>query len=146
MKADEDNGRGGTTENGKFWKLRRFSRNELWKNIGCLLSEPTFGLGGSILWENYPKISWKNRKSYSILSKDDLYEVCELLFKTLYYCYYFYNNTSFPSNSFVEYFILGGRSLGNIFQEASSRRKTRRNISGLGRGCEKMDSTRHAQI
>ena len=49
-KVDEDDVRGGTQENGKFRKLRRFSRNEFWKDIGCLLSEPTFGLGGSILW------------------------------------------------------------------------------------------------
>ena len=50
-KVDEDNGRGETQEDGKFRKLRRFSRNELWKNIGCILSPPTFGLRGSIMWE-----------------------------------------------------------------------------------------------
>ena len=27
-KVDEENGRGGTQENGRFWKLRRFLRNE----------------------------------------------------------------------------------------------------------------------
>ena len=63
-KVDEENGRGGTQENGQFWKLRRFSRNELWKNIGCLLSAPTFSLWGSILWEKDPKISGKNRRMY----------------------------------------------------------------------------------
>ena len=26
-----------------FW---RFSSNEFWKNIGCLISAPTFGIGG----------------------------------------------------------------------------------------------------
>ena len=49
-KVDKDNGRGETQENGQFWKLRRFSRKKFWKNIGCLLSSPTFGLGGSRLW------------------------------------------------------------------------------------------------
>ena len=48
-KVDEENGRGENQENGQFWKLWRFSRNELWNNIGCLLSSPTFVLGGSIL-------------------------------------------------------------------------------------------------
>ena len=43
---DDEDGRLGTQENGRFWKLQRFSRNELWKNIGCLLLAPTFGLGG----------------------------------------------------------------------------------------------------
>ena len=45
-KVDEDNGRGGTQENGRFRNLWQFSRKKLWNNIGCLLSEITFGLGG----------------------------------------------------------------------------------------------------
>ena len=49
-KVDEKNGRGRTQDNGRFRKLQRFSRNEFWKNIGCLLSAPIFGLGGSIMW------------------------------------------------------------------------------------------------
>ena len=49
-KVDEDNGIGGAQENGQFRKLQRFSRNKLWKNIGCFLSAPTFGLEGSRLW------------------------------------------------------------------------------------------------
>ena len=49
-------------------KLRRFSSNEFRKNIGCLVSDPTFGLGGSRLWEkkDYTKISRNNRKISSI--------------------------------------------------------------------------------
>ena len=119
-KVDEYNGRRGTQENGRFWKLRRLSRNEFWKNIGCLLSSPTFGLGGSRLWEKHPKISGKNRKRSSIRLKVDLYEFCALLFQILYYCYYFYINNSFPSARFVASLTLGGRSLVNIGQEASS--------------------------
>ena len=32
--------------NVRYQKVRRFSRNEFWKNIGFLFSAPTFGLGG----------------------------------------------------------------------------------------------------
>ena len=60
-----------------------------------------FFKGGSILCDKDPKISGKKRKRSSILSKVDFYEVCALLFKVLYYCYYFYTNTSFPSARFV---------------------------------------------
>ena len=115
-KVDEDNGRGGNQHNWQFWKPRRFSRNEFWKNIGCLLSAPTFGLGGSILWEKDPKISGKKRKRSLILSKVYLYEVCASLFQMIYYYYYFYTNTYFPSARFVESLTLGERSLGSIGQ------------------------------
>ena len=36
-KVYQYNGRGGTLENGQFWNICRFSRNELWNNIGCLV-------------------------------------------------------------------------------------------------------------
>ena len=49
-KVDEDNGRGGNQENGIFQKLWRLSTNKFWKKIGCLISAPIFGIGGSILW------------------------------------------------------------------------------------------------
>ena len=49
-KVDEDNGRGGTQENGGFRNFWRFSRNELWNNIGYLLSATSFGLGGTRIW------------------------------------------------------------------------------------------------
>ena len=48
-KVDKANGIGGAQNNGRFWKFQRFSRNEFWKIIGCLLSAPTFDLGGSRL-------------------------------------------------------------------------------------------------
>ena len=32
--------------NVRYRKVRRFSGNEFWKNIGRLVSDPTFGLGG----------------------------------------------------------------------------------------------------
>ena len=36
---------------GSFMKVCIFSSNEFWKNIGCIVSAPTFGLGGLDLWE-----------------------------------------------------------------------------------------------
>ena len=51
QKVDEDNGKALGKGNVRYRKVRRFSRNEFWKNIGCLVSAPTFGLGGSRLWE-----------------------------------------------------------------------------------------------
>ena len=80
-KVNEENGRGGTQENGICWKLQRFSRNEFWKNIGCIISAHTFGLGGSRLWEKDQNISGKNRKRYLIQSKVDLYENVYRYFK-----------------------------------------------------------------
>ena len=49
QKVDKENGK--ATGIGKGWhkKFCQFSSNEFWKNIGCLVSAPTFGLGGSRL-------------------------------------------------------------------------------------------------
>ena len=62
----------------QYQKLRWFTRNEFWKNIGCIVSAPTFGLGESRLWEKEEdiKIIGKKRKILSIQIKFDLYEVC----------------------------------------------------------------------
>ena len=37
--------------NVRYRKFRPFSSCEFWKNIGCLVLAPTFGIGGSRLWE-----------------------------------------------------------------------------------------------
>ena len=75
MKVDEDNGKSLGMVNGRYQKSCRLSSNEFWKNIGCLVSAPNFGLGGSRLWEKEEaiKISGKNRKMHSILINVDLY-------------------------------------------------------------------------
>ena len=54
-----------------------------------LVSAPTFGLGGSRLWEKEEEknISGKKRKRRSIRAKVDLYEVCQSYFI---YCLLFY--------------------------------------------------------
>ena len=49
-KVDEDNGKALNKCNVRYRKVRHFSSNEFWKNIGCLVSAPTFGIGGSRLW------------------------------------------------------------------------------------------------
>ena len=46
MKVDEDNGKSVGMVNRRARNIRRFSSNEFWKIIGCLISAPTFGLGG----------------------------------------------------------------------------------------------------
>ena len=45
QKLDKDNGKSLGIGNGRYQKVCRFSRNEFWNNIGCLVSSPTFGLG-----------------------------------------------------------------------------------------------------
>ena len=76
--VDEDNGKSLNTGNVRYRNVFRFSSNEFWKNIGCLVSAPTFGLVGSRLWEKEEdtKISGKKGKRLSIRIKFDLYEVC----------------------------------------------------------------------
>ena len=63
--------------------IAKFVRScEFWKNIGCLVSAPTFGLGGSRLWEKEEelKLSGNKRKRRSIRAKVDLYEVCFIFY------------------------------------------------------------------
>ena len=59
--------------NVRYRKVRRFSSSGFWENIGCLVSAPTFGLGGSRLWEKEEgkKLSGKKRKRRSIQAKVD---------------------------------------------------------------------------
>ena len=45
-KVDEENGKALNKGNVRYQKVRRFSSNGFWKNIGCIVSAPTFGLGG----------------------------------------------------------------------------------------------------
>ena len=77
-KADEENGKALNKGNIRYRKVCRFSSSEFWKNIGCLVSAPTFGLGGSRLWDKKEdlKLSGNKRKRRSIQVKVDLYEVC----------------------------------------------------------------------
>ena len=46
QKVDEEIWKALSKGNVRYRNVRRFSSNELWKNIGCLVSAPIFGLGG----------------------------------------------------------------------------------------------------
>ena len=49
--VDEDNVKAVRMMNVQYRKIWRFSRNEFWKNIGCLVSAPSLGLGGLNIWD-----------------------------------------------------------------------------------------------
>ena len=78
MKVDEYNGKDVVMVNVWDCKVWLFSSNEFGKNIACLVSAHTVGLGGLRLWEKEKaqKISVKKRKRRSIRLKFYLYEVC----------------------------------------------------------------------
>ena len=73
----------------RYREFHQFFSNKFWKNIGCLISDHTFGLGGSRLWkkEDDIKLSGKKRNIRSIHIKVDLYEVClsEMIYSDLFY-------------------------------------------------------------
>ena len=89
IKVDEDNGKSVGMVNVRARKFWRFSSNEFWKNIDCLVSAPTFGLGGSRMWEKYEaqKIIVNKSKSHTIRVKVDLYD---FLLSYIIYCLLFY--------------------------------------------------------
>ena len=63
QKVDEENGEQRVKGNVRYRKVRRFSSCEFWKNIGCLVSAPTFGLGGSRLGKGRgTKAKWKEEE------------------------------------------------------------------------------------
>ena len=76
--VDEDNGRAAGMVKGRLHKFRPFSINEIRKNVGCLVPDPTFGLGGSRLWDKEEEQKIKGNKCYiySIRVRVNLYEVC----------------------------------------------------------------------
>ena len=47
MRVYEENGRSMGMVKGRIRKVQWFSSNEFWKNIGCIVLDATFGLGGS---------------------------------------------------------------------------------------------------
>ena len=91
-KMDEENGKALNKVNVRYQTFRWFFSNEFWKNIGCLVSVPTFGIGGSRLCEKEEEIniSGKKRKRRSIRIKVDFYEFC---LSYIIYCLLFYFKT-----------------------------------------------------
>ena len=63
QKLDYDNGKAFNKGNVRYRKVCWFSSNEFWKNIGCLVSAPNFGLGGSRLWNKEEEINLSGNKS-----------------------------------------------------------------------------------
>ena len=92
QKVNEENWKALNKGNIQYRKVCRFSSNEFWKNIGCLVSAPTFGLEGSRLWDKEEALNLigKKRKIRYIRVKVDLYEVCRSYFM---YCLLFYFKT-----------------------------------------------------
>ena len=88
-KVDEYNGKALNNGNVRYQKVCWVFSNGFRRNIGCFVSAPTFGLGGSRLWEKeeYIQISGKKRKRGSIRIKVDLYVVC---LSKIIYCLLFY--------------------------------------------------------
>ena len=100
LKVDEKNGKVMRIENGGYKKVRQFSSSEFWKNICGLVSDPTFGLGGSRLWEKEEeiKISGKKSKRRSISINVDLYDFC---LSYIVYCLLFYFMTTLTTFYFL---------------------------------------------
>ena len=89
LKVNEENGKVMVIGNGWYRKSFRFSSNAFCKNIGCLVSDITFGLRISRMWEKGEeiKIRGKKMKIRSIWIKVDLYEV---FLSYIIYCLLFY--------------------------------------------------------
>ena len=64
MKVDEENGKSEGMVNGRYQNIWRFSSNEFWKIVGCLVLAFTFGLGGvEIVRKGIgAKYKWKEEK------------------------------------------------------------------------------------
>ena len=93
QKVYEEYGKALNKGNVRYRKFCRFSSNEFWKNIGCLVSDPTFGLGGSRLWEEeeYLKIIGKKRKRRSIpIKMDFMRSIYPILFIVFYFIFRLY--------------------------------------------------------
>ena len=77
MRSDEKNGRAVGMVRGRDWKFWRFSSNEFWNNIHCIVSDPAFGIGWSRIWEKEEahNIIGKKRNRFYMREKVDLFEV-----------------------------------------------------------------------
>ena len=116
-----------------FWL---FSKNGFGKNIGFLVSAPTFGLGGSRIWEKKDKIniSGKKRNMRSIWMKVGLYEVC---LSYIIYCLQFYFMTILTP-FFLYIFVSLSLGEGNsriIGQKDSSCKRTRIQMNVEDKSC-----------
>ena len=133
-KMDEENVKSLVKSNLRYQKVRRFSSNEFWKNIGCLVSAPTFGLGGSRLWDKEEDINiiGKKRKRLSILIRVYLYEVC--LSGIIYFLLFYFKTILTPFFSrFLVSLSLGERSSESIGHKDLCWKRTREHMNGGGK-------------
>ena len=103
----------------------------------CIVSAPTFGLGGLRPWEKEEdiKIGGKKRNICSIRIKVDLYEVC---LSGIIYCLLFYFQTILTPFFFARFLVslsLGERSSESIGHKYLSRKRTRQHMNGGRKGC-----------
>ena len=135
LNLNEDNGKATGTGNRQYQKVHRFLSNKFWKNIGCLVSAPTFGLRGSMMCEKEEetKISGEKRKKCSIKTNADLYEVC--LSCIIYFILFYFMNIHklFTPAIFVVYLPVEERSLESIGQKYLSQKWTRQHINDGGK-------------
>ena len=122
--------------NGGACEVWRFSSNAFWENISCLVSAPTFGIGGSALWDKkeLQKTSVKKRKMFLIKVKFNLYEIC---LSYIIYCLLFYIMTiltPFFFSIFVAYLTLGERTSESIGQKYLSWKTTRIQMNVIDQG------------
>ena len=120
MKVDEDNVKAVAMVNGRYEKFWRFSSNEFCRNIGCLFLDPTFGIGGSRLWEKEEaqNISGKKRTRRSTRMKIYLYEVC---LPIIIHCLLFYFMTT-PTPFLLPPYFWYLSHQGNGVQEVLAKR------------------------
>ena len=135
QKVDSENGKALNKGNIRYRKVCWLSSNEFWKNIGCIVSAPTFGIGGLRLWEKEEEInlSVNKRKRRSIRIKVILCEVC---LSGIIYCLLFYFPTiltPFFSTRFMVSLSLGERSSESIGHNILSRKRTRQHMNGGGK-------------
>ena len=135
-KLDEDNGKALNKGNVRYQKMCLISSNEFWKNIGCLVSAPTFGLGGPMLWnkKDDKNLSGKKRKRRSIQINVDLYEVC-LSYIIFCLLFYFNNILTPPPTKFMISLSLGKRISEIIGHKDLSQKRTRQHMNGGGQSC-----------
>ena len=86
--VDEENGKAVGVVKVRPRRDWPFSINEFWKNIGCLISASTFGIGGSRIWdkEESHKIGEMKINRLLIMVKVNFYAFCvyHILFKVLF--------------------------------------------------------------
>ena len=135
--VDDENGKAMGIWNGPYRKVCQFSSNGFQKNIGCILSAPTFGLGGTRLWEKEDdtKISGNKSKRRSIYVNIGLYEV---FISYIIYCILFYFITiliPFLPSRFVVSTSLWKRISESIAHKDLSWKRTGKHINGGGKSC-----------